>query len=99
MEELILDQCTGFEWDDGNKNKNWEKHAVSCLECEQIFFNEPLLVYEDNKHSVVEKRMYALGQTDVGRKIFIVFTIRNQHVRVISARNMSKKECKSYEES
>lgn len=99
MEHNILTECIGFEWDAANLNKNWKKHAVSRWECEQLFFNKPLLLYEDIKHSQVERRIYALGRSDENRELFIVFTIRNQRIRVISARDMSKKERKIYEQT
>ena len=91
-----LTKYTGFNWDDGNLLKNWEKHGVSASECEQIFFNQPLVV-KDEKHSEQEERYYALGHTDAGRLLFLVFTIRNNLIRVISARDMSKKERERYE--
>ncbi|OAI46860.1 hypothetical protein AYO45_06130 [Gammaproteobacteria bacterium SCGC AG-212-F23] len=98
MDEIItLDKCTGFEWDEGNHEKNWIKHDVSQLECEQIFFNEPLLLFDDKKHSSSENRWFALGNTDDGRNLFIAFTIRNHLIRVISARTMSRKERDLYE--
>lgn len=96
MEHLILAECEGFEWDAGNSNKNWIKHKVTIVECEQVFFNEPLLVYDDDKHSQSEKRYYALGKTNVYRKLLVVFTVRNKLIRVISARNMSVKEKRVY---
>jgi len=88
----ILSQCVGFQWDKGNANKNWLKHKVSPAECEQIFFNQPLVVQDDIAHSKTEKRFYALGKTDSKRNLFIAFTVRNKHIRVISARDMSRKE-------
>lgn len=96
MEQLILEQYLGFEWDAANEIKNVTKHQVSCAECEQIFFNTPLLCHEDSKHSLMEMRAYALGRTDSGRELFIAFTNRNNLIRVISARDMSKKERKVY---
>lgn len=93
-----LSDCTGFQWDKSNIEKNWLKHKVSPIECEQIFFNEPLLVVEDLKHSRRERRYYALGRTDSGRLLFVAFTIRKNLIRVISARTMSRKERKKYEE-
>lgn len=99
MEEFVLSQCIGFEWDAGNNNKNWEKHSISQLECEELFFNDPLLVYEDLKHSQLENRMYALGMTDLNKRLFIVFTIRNGLIRVVSARSMNKKEREIYEKA
>ncbi|MDO9577466.1 MAG: BrnT family toxin [Candidatus Cloacimonadales bacterium] len=90
--------CEGFEWDDGNSEKNWLLHQVSNSECEQVFFNEPSIVADDLKHSQIEKCRYVLGQTDSERLLFIVFAIRNKLVRVISARNMNKKERDIYNE-
>ena len=88
----ILSQCEGFEWDDGNINKNWLKHNVSPAECEQIFFNRPRVTQGDIKHSKAEKRFYALGRTDSKRTLFIAFTVRKKRIRIISARDMSRKE-------
>ncbi len=87
----------GFDWDAANLAKNWEKHHVTPWECEQVFFNLPLVVAEDSAHSLTEARYYVLGQTDRGRKLFQVFTIRNKKVRVISARDMSVKERRMYD--
>lgn len=93
----ILAQCTGFQWDEGNFAKNWEKHQVSTHECEQIFFNQPLVVAEGKSPVVSENRYYALGSTDFSRLLFIVFTVRRSLIRVISARDMSRKERAIYE--
>lgn len=92
-----LQTCTGFEWDEHNAEKIWEKHQVMPAESEAIFFNKPLVVADDTKHSEEETRLYALGQTNAGRMLFVVFTIRGDRIRVISARNMSRKERKVYE--
>ena len=97
MDELA--RCTGFQWDEGNFLKNWERHGVRPGECEQIFFNRPLLVVPDETHSDKEPRFYALGQTDAARRLFMVFTIRGTLIRVISARDMSRKERKVYEQA
>jgi len=93
----ILNKCTGFDWDDGNASKNWEKHSVSQTECEQVFFNKPLLLLSDEKHSKAEKRYHALGVTNINKLLFITFTLRKDQIRVISARTMNKKECNYYE--
>lgn len=97
MDKRILEQCRGFQWDDGNREKNQQKHDVTWQECEQIFFNEPLLLLVDDKHSRYESRYFALGRTHQNRKLFVVFTIRNKFIRVISARPMHKKERKIYD--
>lgn len=92
-----LASATGFDWDAGNLEKNWTKHRVSAAECEQIFFNEPLVAAEDTVHSQAEPRFFALGRSDAGRLLFVVFTMRGTLIRVISARQMSRKERKVYE--
>ena len=91
-----LHDCTGFEWDKHNAEKIWNKHHVTPSECEQIFFNLPIIA-DDEKHSKKEKRYYALGHTDIHRLLFVVFTIREDSIRIISARNMSRKERKVYQ--
>jgi len=96
MEENDLYYCDGFEWDEGNSSKNWFLHQVTDAECEEVFFNIPLI--DDAQHSKIEKRYYVLGQTDRGRLLFIAFTIRDNLIRVISARDMNRMESKRYEE-
>jgi uncharacterized DUF497 family protein len=91
-----LTKCTGFQWDKGNIDKNWIAHKVSSFECEQIFFNIPLIAYLDKRHSQSEKRYFTLGKTDADRFLFIVFTIRKRQIRIISARDMNKKERQVY---
>lgn len=86
----------GFEWDAGNRDRNWLKHQVSAGECEAVFFNLPLLLNPDPAHSTAEPRYYVLGQTNTGRMLFIAFTVQNKRIRVISARDMSQKERKIY---
>jgi hypothetical protein len=90
-------QCTGFEWDIHNSDKITGKHGVTPVECEQAFFNVPVVVGDDIKHSETEARSYVLGQTNSGRLLFLVFTIRKDKIRVVSARDMNKKERKVYE--
>lgn len=94
----IFSNCTGFIWDDGNSEKNCILHQVSRNECEQVFFNAPVLVGDDVLHSQSEKRWFLLAKTDNNRQLFLVFTIRKNLIRVISARNMSKKERSIYNE-
>ncbi len=86
----------GFDWTGGNAEKNWKRHGVSPLEAEQVFFNTPLLSGDDPGHSGAERRFYALGQTDEGRELFVAFTMRGRRLRVVSARDMSRKERKVY---
>jgi uncharacterized protein len=91
-----LDVCTGFEWDEANTIKNWERHGVTPEEAEDLFSNEPLIVRGDVQHSKREKRHYALEQTDGGRHLFVAFTIRGSLVRVISVRDMNRRERSAY---
>jgi uncharacterized DUF497 family protein len=95
--EEVLERCTGFDWDDGNLEKNWEVHRASFWEAEEIFFNEPLVIAPDLKHSDSEPRFLALGQAESGRLLFLSFTVRGSLIRVISARDMTRKEVSSYE--
>ena len=95
-----LGKITRFDWDNGNARKN-EKHGVSTAESEQICFNSPLLVLADAKHSALEPRFHALGKTHEGRLLHIAFTLRNagENIRVISARDMHRKEREFYEQA
>lgn len=101
MDEILLKlkHCEAFEWDNGNSAKNWAKHKVKSIESEQAFFNHPLVVLFDSKHSDREERYLLLGQTNHGRLLTVIFTLRGKGklIRVISARDMSKKERKAYE--
>lgn len=94
------ERISGFDWDAGNARKSVDKHDVSQAEAEQVFFNEPLLIVPDPKHSTAEQRIHALGRTDDGRLLHITFTLRDNEtkIRVISARNMSRKERGYYEQ-
>lgn len=96
---IDLARVEGFEWDDGHSRKSADRHGVSQAEAEQAFLNEPLLVSEDQRHSESEERFHAFGQTDDGRRLHVTFTLRGEGrlVRVISARDMNKKERVSYE--
>ena len=99
MAEDPLKGCTGFDWDEGNLEKNWELHRVPFWEAEEIFFNEPLVIKADREHSKQEARYLALGRTDSGRRLFVAFTIRLSLIRVISARDMTRREARAYEQS
>jgi len=85
-------RLAGFDWDRGNAEKNWAPHAVSRNEAEEVFFHEPVLLAEDAKHSTRVPRSLVLGRTAADRRIAVIFTVRRDLVRVISARPMSRKE-------
>ena len=94
--QMMIDwtDVRGFDWDEGNSRKSVDKHSVSQAETEQVFFNQPLLVIADPKHSVIEQRCHALGVTDDGRRLHITFTLRASGtlIRIISSRYMHRKE-------
>jgi uncharacterized DUF497 family protein len=94
-------QIVGFDWDAGNAYKSQEKHGVTQGEAEEVFFNQPLLVIGDERHSEQESRYLALGTTSTGVLLSIVFTLRKRStlIRVVSARPMSKKERVFYEKA
>jgi uncharacterized DUF497 family protein len=92
-----LSSYRGFQWDGGNTEKNWVKHHVSRGETEQVFFNRPLVVVAGEQRAESTPRYYVLGHTDASRLLFIVFTIREDLIRVISAGPMSRRECRVYE--
>ena len=97
---LEFEHIVGFEWDAGNARKN-DRHGVSMAEAEQVFFNAPLLVVDDEKHSQHEARHHALGRTHEGRLLHLTFTLRaaGSLIRVISARDMHRKERTIYEQA
>lgn len=97
---IDLSRISGFDWDDGNARKN-HKHGVSTAEAEQVFFNAPLLLLADEKHSGIELRLHALGRTDEERLLHITFTLRKSGslIRVISARDMHRKERTIYDQT
>ena len=97
-DELTLPEVLSFEWDKGNLLKSKIKHKVESLECEQVFHNDPIYAH-DPQHSKQEVRYLTYGLTDQGRQLFIVFTIRGNSIRVISARDQSRKERRCYEKA
>jgi uncharacterized protein len=98
---IDLDRIAGFDWDGGNSRKSADKHDVSQAEAEGVFFNDPLIVVEDSKHSETEPRFNALGKTAQSRLLHIAFTLRQDGtlIRVISARDMHRKEKKAHEQA
>ena len=85
----------GFQWDEGNSDKNWRRHLVSQLEAEQVFFNQPVVIPAAAGPGA-EQRLFALGRSDSGRELAIVFTTRGKLIRVVSARPMSRRERRVY---
>ena len=97
METVSLPEFKGFDWNEGNVEKNWVSHHVTRQEVEQVFFNRPLIVADDSEHSQRERRYFVLGQTDEDRALFIAFTVREERIRVISVRDMSRRERRMYQ--
>ncbi len=95
-EAVVIPEFDAFDWSGGNAEKNCILHRVTPLEAEQVFFNTPLLAEADLEHSQKEKRFYALGQSDEGRELFVAFTMRARRLRVVSVRDMSRKERRVY---
>lgn len=100
MHEIDWTLVAGFDWDDGNSRKSTIKHEVGQSEAEQVFFNQPLVIVHDEKHSSSEKRFHALGRTNLDRSLHVTFTLRadDSLIRVISARPMHRKEIALYEQ-
>lgn len=96
MKNIVYDSV-GFDWDEHNLDKNWYRHQVTNEECEEIFFNTPIIVNSDKKHLKSETRYAALGRTDRNRRLFVAFTVRNHLIRIISARDMNARETKRYD--
>ena len=91
-------ELTEFVWDKGNEEKSKKTHNVEWWECEEVFLNFPLFLFPDIKHPEREERFFAFGRSHANRLLTIVFTVRQKKIRVISARDMNKKERKVYHE-
>lgn len=99
MDGIFLSEPIIFEWDDGNRDKNFIQHEVSFKECEEAFSDSQKKLFYDPKHSLKESRYLLFGKTENNKLLTIAFTIRNTYIRVISARDMSKKERYIYEKA
>jgi len=96
---VLVKEPIEFIWDRGNKEKSWVKHEVTDKECEEVFFDEHKVISKDQFHSKREKRFILLGETKRKRLLFVVFTLRGKKVRVISGRDINRKERKLYEKA
>ncbi|HBL52428.1 MAG: hypothetical protein A3D24_03245 [Candidatus Blackburnbacteria bacterium RIFCSPHIGHO2_02_FULL_39_13] len=95
---LDLSKIVGFIWDKGNLDKSYKKHGITPKETEEIFLDENLLLVDDVRHSQLEERYIAVGLTTQNKVLFVVFTIRKDKIRIISARKANKKERNQYEQ-
>ena len=90
-----------FIWDTGKAIVNFEKHGIAFEEAATVFADPEGLELDDPGHSKIEKRFKRLGTSVLGRVLLVVFTIRvlangNETIRIISARQASRKERKAY---
>jgi uncharacterized DUF497 family protein len=100
MTDVSLPEILEFEWDTGNEQKNWIRHNVSAEEAEEPFFAEERLVLEDKPHSTKqEARHILIGKSKKSRMLFIVYTMRKDKIRIISARDADRKEVSLYEKA
>jgi len=95
---LSLKEILEFVWDKGNIGKN-KKHNVADREAEEVFFDEDKKIYKDILHSMQEERYILLGETKKRRPLYTVFTIRDKKIRIISSRDVNKKEVGLYEKT
>lgn len=96
MTDVVIEAVEGFDWDAGNAEKNRRRHRVTQTECEQVFASLPFVLPVPAKASVVESRYFSLGRTDAARELTIVFRVRSEKLRLISARSMSRCESREY---
>lgn len=94
----VLKEPLQFQWNKGNNNKNWKKHSVKNQEAEEAFFDKNKQIFKDKLHSEDEERFRIIGKTKKGRLLFVAFTIRGERIKIISARDINKKEVYLYEE-
>lgn len=93
----VIGKVFEFEWDRGNTDKNLKRHKVDNREAEEIFFDKKRFVFKDKLHSLGEERIRIIGKTKKKRLLFVVFTKRGKKIRIISARDINKKEVHLYE--
>ena len=87
-----------FEWDDQKARLNFQKHGINFEEAKTVFRDPLAYIFDDQWHSVGEKREIIIGHDDKNRLVLVCFTERNQIIRIISARLATKKERQDYEE-
>lgn len=85
-----------FEWDEWNVKKNWVRHKTTDKDCEEVFTDPRKRILPDVFHSKKEKRFILIGSTFDARVLYVAFTIRNKRIRVISARDLNRKERNLY---
>jgi len=100
MATIRIPKPIAFDWDESNHEKNWLKHGVQATEAEESFFDREKRLAHDHLHTTefteFEARYILLGKTRSARLLFVVFTLRGDRVRVISARDCTPKERRLY---
>ncbi len=86
-----------FEWDENKAEQNLKKHGVSFEEASTIFGDPLERTIHDPLHSEAEDRFISLGQSERRRLLVVVFTERGDKIRIISAREATRRERKDYE--
>jgi uncharacterized DUF497 family protein len=97
LQVKTIEEPISFEWDEGNSQKSWIKHKITAGQAQQVFFDMKKIVYKDAPHSRGEERYIVLGKTEAAEVLFVVYTLRGKHVRIISARRANRKEVLLYE--
>lgn len=87
-----------FEWDFGNTTHLWGRHQVRPFEAEEAMKDLHAIEGPDEFHSQGEVRFTSIGRIRKGRTLFLAFTVRSNHIRVLHARDAKRKEVKLYEE-
>ena len=86
----------GFEWDANKANKNVEKHHVSFEEAATVFDDPMFITFIDDEHSIDEERYITIGLSNRGRLLILAHADRQDRIRIISARQATKKEEQFY---
>ncbi|OGG12689.1 hypothetical protein A3D77_04195 [Candidatus Gottesmanbacteria bacterium RIFCSPHIGHO2_02_FULL_39_11] len=96
---MKIDTLSGvveFDWNEANIT-HITNHNVTPEEAEEIFSDKNNVLIEDIKHSQLERRLLIIGKTQKGRILYQIFTRRGNKIRVISSRDINRKEIKLYE--
>jgi uncharacterized DUF497 family protein len=88
-----------FEWDSRKASENRRKHGVTFEESATVFGDPLAVVFKDEDHSIGERREIMIGHSDEHRLLLVSFTERGDKIRIISARNVTKRERRDHEES
>lgn len=87
-----------FEWDPRKAAHNSAKHGVSFEEAKTVFDDDLFLVFSDPDHSLEEQRFLIVGRSRQARLLVVVYTERAEVVRLISAREATRRERRTYEQ-